>query len=106
MRIGVHTGKLIAGCIGTKSLRYDIWGSDCLCSNTLESSGRPSCVVLSAATHRLVHDKVECAPYEIVHVKGLGDVQSYCVAVTETARVEFRQFQSERGKASVSLSTH
>ena len=25
MRIGVHTGKLVAGCIGTKTLRYDIW---------------------------------------------------------------------------------
>ena len=104
MRIGVHTGKLIAGCIGTKSLRYDIWGSDCLCSNTMESNGRPSCVVLSAATHRLVHDKIACTPYEVIHVKGLGDVQSYCVAVTETAQDELRQFESERKSAAKSSS--
>jgi phospholipid-transporting ATPase len=110
MRIGVHTGRLIAGCIGTKTLRYDIWGTDCLCSNTLESSGRPSCVVLSEATKvlvqdRLIQDRIECVPFEVVNVKGMGDVQTYIVPVTSEAREEFLQYQSERsagGAAAIS----
>ena len=39
MRIGIHTGKLIGGIIGTKLVRYDIFGSDVLVANKMESNG-------------------------------------------------------------------
>ena len=39
MRIGIHTGKLIGGIIGTKLVRYDIFGSDVLIANKMESNG-------------------------------------------------------------------
>lgn len=39
MRIGVHTGKIVGGIIGTKVVRYDIFGNDVLIANKMESNG-------------------------------------------------------------------
>ena len=39
MRIGVHTGKVIGGVIGTDIVRYDIYGEDVLIANKMESKG-------------------------------------------------------------------
>jgi adenylate cyclase len=36
----VHTGSIIAGVVGEKKLRYDMWGPDCLIANTLEALGK------------------------------------------------------------------
>jgi magnesium-transporting ATPase (P-type)/class 3 adenylate cyclase len=54
MRIGIHSGTIIAGCIGTKQLRYDIWGSDPLLANSMESNGIPGGIVISDATYQYV----------------------------------------------------
>ena len=47
MRIGIHTGKIVAGIIGTKIVRYDIFGSDVLIANKMESNGVAGKVVVS-----------------------------------------------------------
>jgi class 3 adenylate cyclase len=39
MRIGVHTGKIIGGVIGTDIVRYDIYGKDVVIANKMESTG-------------------------------------------------------------------
>ena len=39
MRIGIHTGRIVGGIIGTKVVRYDIFGPDVLIANTMESNG-------------------------------------------------------------------
>ena len=39
MRIGVHTGKVIGGIIGTDVVRYDIYGIDVVIANKMESYG-------------------------------------------------------------------
>lgn len=56
MRIGIHTGKITAGVIGTTKLRYDIWGSDVLIANQMESNGVPGYILVSEATQRLMRD--------------------------------------------------
>jgi class 3 adenylate cyclase len=40
MRIGIHTGKIVGGIIGTKVVRYDIFGQDVLIANKMESNGK------------------------------------------------------------------
>lgn len=76
MRIGLHTGSIIGGCIGTKALRYDIWGGTCavvtrvcqqpdvvssclrVCvadtyvANRFESDGEPDYICVSETTQR------------------------------------------------------
>lgn len=40
MRIGIHTGSIIGGIIGTNIVRYDIYGRDVLIANKMESNGK------------------------------------------------------------------
>ncbi|CAG9334360.1 unnamed protein product [Blepharisma stoltei] len=50
MRIGIHTGEVIAGVIGTNIVRYDIYGPDVLLANKMESGGEPGKINISEAT--------------------------------------------------------
>ena len=54
MRIGIHTGDVIGGVIGTNTVRYDIWGPDVLIANKMESSGKPGFINVSEDTRRLL----------------------------------------------------
>lgn len=54
MRIGIHTGKIVAGIIGTNIVRYDIFGGDVLVANKIESNGVAGRVVVSEDTKRLL----------------------------------------------------
>jgi class 3 adenylate cyclase len=55
MRIGVHSGKIVAGIIGTKIVRYDIFGGDVLVANKMESNGLAGMVVVSEDTKRILN---------------------------------------------------
>ena len=54
MRIGIHTGRIVGGIIGTKVVRYDIFGPDVLIANKMESNGQAGSVVISEATYELL----------------------------------------------------
>lgn len=54
MRIGIHTGKVVGGIIGTKLVRYDIFGSDVLVANKMESNGIAGQCCMSEATYKLL----------------------------------------------------
>lgn len=59
MRIGVHTGEVIAGVIGTSIVRYDIWGPDVLIANKMESNGTPGRVKISEDTMEMLKNRIE-----------------------------------------------
>jgi class 3 adenylate cyclase len=52
MRIGVHTGRVVAGIIGSKVVRYDIFGDGVLIANKMESNGLPGKVCISEDTKK------------------------------------------------------
>ena len=54
MRIGIHTGKIIGGVIGTGIIRYDLYGHDVLIANKMESSGKEDAVHISEATKNML----------------------------------------------------
>ncbi|CAG9312880.1 unnamed protein product [Blepharisma stoltei] len=54
MRIGLHTGTVIAGIIGTNIVRYDIYGPDVLIANKMESNGKPGEINVSDKTKELL----------------------------------------------------
>ncbi|ETV89303.1 hypothetical protein, variant [Aphanomyces astaci] len=56
MRIGIHIGSIIAGVIGTSTLRYDMWGPDVLTANEMETSGVPGRILVSSAVKNVAED--------------------------------------------------
>lgn len=54
MRIGIHTGDIIAGVIGTKLVRFDIYGPDVLIANKMESGGEPGRINISEVTKHIL----------------------------------------------------
>lgn len=54
MRIGIHTGKIIGGIIGTDIVRYDIYGKDVLIANKMESNGKEGHIMVSEVTRNLM----------------------------------------------------
>jgi len=85
MRIGLHTGTLIGGIIGTDIVRYDIYGPDCLIANKMESNGVPGRLNVSEVTKNLL-EKTKPGYYrfdkhELVESSTLGiKVQSYLLS--------------------------
>ncbi|CAG9318515.1 unnamed protein product [Blepharisma stoltei] len=59
MRIGLHTGTVIAGVIGTNIVRYDIYGPDVLITNKMESNGKPGDINVSDVTKTLLERNAE-----------------------------------------------
>lgn len=79
VRIGLHTGPLVAGVIGTKKFAYDIWGVTVNTASRMESSSQAGHVNISAATHALVSAYFECDYRGRIAAKGMGEVEMYFV---------------------------
>ncbi len=58
MRVGIHTGPVVAGIVGVKKFQYDIWGDTVNTASRMESSGEVGEVNISEATYALVKDTV------------------------------------------------
>ena len=56
MRIGIHTGSIIEGIIGTDIVRYDIYGPDVLIANKMESNSLPGKILVSHTTKKLLSE--------------------------------------------------
>ncbi|XP_054266765.1 adenylate cyclase type 9 isoform X2 [Macrosteles quadrilineatus] len=57
MRVGVHTGTVLCGIVGTKRVKFDVWSNDVTLANKMESTGKPGMVHLSAKTKEYLSDK-------------------------------------------------
>jgi len=74
IRIGIHTGKVIGGVIGTTRPRYLIWGEDTLIGNKMESTGIVGGIQVSEmAALRLQQEGFEFVPHQVVDVSYKGD---------------------------------
>lgn len=79
IRIGVHTGELVAGVIGSKKFAYDVWGDTVNTASRMESSGVPGHVNISADTYALVKEFFACESRGLVKAKNKGELQMYQV---------------------------
>jgi class 3 adenylate cyclase len=79
MRIGIHTGPVVAGIVGIKKFAYDIWGDTVNVAARMESSGEAGKVNISGATYELVKDHFHCTYRGKVHAKNKGEVDMYFV---------------------------
>ncbi|MEI8158357.1 MAG: adenylate/guanylate cyclase domain-containing protein [Burkholderiales bacterium] len=79
LRVGVHTGPVVAGVVGTKKFAFDIWGDTVNIASRMESSGEVGRVNISAYTYDLVRNQFECTYRGKVDAKGKGQVDMYFV---------------------------
>lgn len=79
LRIGVHTGDVIAGVIGKSKFVYDIWGISVNTASRMESAGEPGKVNISGITYQLVKEKFNCVPRGKIEVKNMGKMDMYFV---------------------------
>ncbi len=78
-RIGINSGPVIAGIVGTKKFAYDIWGSTVNIASRMENSAAPGKVNISGLTYDLVKDHFDCEHRGDVQAKNIGLVQMYFV---------------------------
>jgi CheY-like chemotaxis protein len=81
MRVGIHTGAVVAGIVGRRKFQYDIWGDTVNTASRLETACEPGEVNISSATYELVKDEPELrfTPRGRVNVKGKGDLEMHYV---------------------------
>ncbi len=79
MRIGIHSGSLIAGVVGKKKFTYDIWGSTVILASRMEEVGEIGKINISATTCDFVHNMFDCEYRGKVNVEGQGDLDMYFV---------------------------
>lgn len=77
LRIGLHTGGLVAGVIGTYKFAYDVWGDAVNTAKRMETYGLPGRVHISAATRVALGDTFRFEPRGMLDVKGKGRMETY-----------------------------
>ena len=70
MRIGIHTGPVVAGVIGKRKYSYDVWGDTVNVAARLEQAGRAGHILLSAQTRAHLGDGYDCAPHAPINIVG------------------------------------
>ncbi|HSE25866.1 MAG TPA: adenylate/guanylate cyclase domain-containing protein [Pyrinomonadaceae bacterium] len=79
IRIGIHSGDLIAGVVGREKFSYDVWGDTVNTASRLESSGVAGRINISGATYELVKDFFDCEFRGKVAAKNKGEIDMYFV---------------------------
>ena len=79
MRVGIHSGPVVAGVVGSIKFAYDIWGDTVNIAARMESSGAVGEVNISATTYELVKNMVSCQHRGKLKAKNKGELDMYFV---------------------------
>jgi class 3 adenylate cyclase len=79
VRLGINTGEVVGGIIGTKKYIYDIFGDTVNTASRLEQNSKTMRILLSETTYKLVKDKFEFEEQPPLEVKGKGIMKMYFV---------------------------
>ncbi|HEU4861476.1 MAG TPA: adenylate/guanylate cyclase domain-containing protein [Chitinophagaceae bacterium] len=79
LRIGIHTGPVVAGVVGIKKFQYDIWGDTVNLAARMEQSGVPGKINISQHTYELVKGRFNCVHRGRIEAKNKGEIEMYFV---------------------------
>jgi len=77
LRIGINSGPVVAGVIGTKRFLYDLWGDAVNIASRMESHGTPGEIQITRATYELLKDEFVCRRRGTIAVKGKGEIETW-----------------------------
>jgi adenylate cyclase len=77
IRIGINSGPVVAGVIGTRKFIYDLWGDAVNVASRMESHGKPGEIHVSATTYEKLRSHFHLESRGTVHIKGKGDMETY-----------------------------
>ena len=80
IRIGVHSGSVVAGIVGIKKFAYDIWGDTVNIVARMEQNSKPGRINISQSTYELVKDKFACEYRGEIEAKNKGQLKMYFVS--------------------------
>lgn len=79
IRIGINSGPVVAGIVGTKKFAYDIWGDAVNIASRMESNSEPGKINISENTYQLIKDEFSCSYRGEIEVKNKGMMKMYFV---------------------------
>jgi guanylate cyclase len=77
MRIGIDTGPVVAGVIGSQKFSYDLWGDTVNIASRMESHGVPGCIQVTERVVEALSGRYVFEPRGLVDVKGMGEMPTY-----------------------------
>jgi class 3 adenylate cyclase len=77
LRVGLNSGPVVAGIIGTKKFSYDLWGDTVNVASRMESQGQPGMIQVSASTHALLSGRFVFEDRGMIEVKNRGLMATY-----------------------------
>ena len=80
IRLGIHSGSVVAGIVGKKKFAYDIWGDTVNTAARMEQNSESGRINISETTYKLVQDKFRCEYRGEIEAKGKGKMKMYYIS--------------------------
>lgn len=99
IRIGLHTGPVVAGVIGTMKFSYDVWGDTVNVASRMQTHGVTGAIQVSHSAYRKLRRHFEFEERGDIAVKGKGDMRAYVLRPAKPERTAGRPLESGRAAA-------